>query len=190
MDPVAYAWVHATLAEAIVAAQARFGRPLRPDQCRRLWSEWRQLGRLLGVRDRDLPETWDGFRAWFDDMVDTTLERTATVDDVLAALARPTAPDVRGLRGSAWPATRVPLSHALEVTTAGLLGPTLRGRFGMRWGTTRELELRALGRAMRSATPLMPASLRCTGPAYLRWRRVPIARGDVASPHHDAQAAA
>jgi uncharacterized protein (DUF2236 family) len=41
--------------------------------------------------------------------------------------------------------------------------------------------LRALGAGLRTVTPLMPRSLRNTGPGYLRWRREAIARGDVAS---------
>ena len=72
--PEAYAWVHATLTEAIVTAHARFGRPMGPSRVAIFYEEWRRLGRLLGVRQRDLPETWPGFRAYVDEMVEERLE--------------------------------------------------------------------------------------------------------------------
>ena len=64
----------------------------------------------------------------------------------------------------------------LSVATVGLLPPGLRHRFGLRWSRGKELELRALGATMRAATPLMPDSLRNTGPNYLRARRKALER--------------
>src|SRR5438105_8241193 len=63
LEPRAYAWVHATLAEAIVRAHDRFARPLSIGARELLWAEWRALGRLLGIRERDLPAGWRPFRA-------------------------------------------------------------------------------------------------------------------------------
>jgi uncharacterized protein (DUF2236 family) len=101
---------------------------------------------------------------------------------VWAALARPTAPGSPAIGRSVWPLVRPQLGHFLRVSTAGLLAPTLRRRLGVGWTRANELEFRMLGSALRAATPLMPASLRNTGPGYLRWREEAIARGDVASP--------
>jgi uncharacterized protein (DUF2236 family) len=170
LEPVAYAWVHATLAEGIVAAHERFGRPFTDEQRQQLWVEWRALGRMLGIRDCDLPADWPGFRGYFEEMVETQLEHTTAVDEVWAALSRPTAPDSPAIGRSAWPLVRPPLAHFLRVSTAGLLAPTLRRRLGVGWTRADELELRVLGATLRAATPLMPASLRNTGPGYLRWR--------------------
>jgi uncharacterized protein (DUF2236 family) len=171
LEPVAYAWVHATLAEAIVAAHARFGRPLTDAQREQLWTEWRALGRLLGIRERDLPVDWRGFREYVGEMVERELEHTPAVDEVLAALARPAPPALSALYRPLWPLARLQLGHLLRVATVGLLGPALRDRFGLSWTRADELELRAIGSALRGATPLMPGSLRNTGPGYLRWRQ-------------------
>jgi uncharacterized protein (DUF2236 family) len=190
LEPEAYAWVHATLAEAIVVAHEHFGRPLTIVQRQEFWTEWRSLGRMLGVRDRDLPADWLGFRAYFEQMVDRRLEHTPAVDDVLEALEAPAAPAVALLRGAGWAAARRPLGHFLTLSTVGLLAPTLRHRFGVRWTRASELELRGLGAMLRSASPLMPAWLRNTGPGYLRMRREAIARGDVAAATRLAQASA
>jgi uncharacterized protein (DUF2236 family) len=182
LEPEAYAWVHATLAEAIVEGHERFGRPFTDEQREGFWAEWRSLGRLLGVRERDLPADWSAFRAYFQKMVEERLCHTAAVDDVLEALARPAPPEVVGLYGPAWAIARLPLGHVLGLTTVGMLAPALRRRFGVCWSRQKDLELRALGATLRAATPLAPPSVRNTGPDYLRWRREALARGDVASP--------
>lgn len=176
LEPEAYAWVHATLAEAIVLAHERFGRPFTHEQRRQFWAEWRSLGRLLGIRDRDLPLDWQTFREYFEEMVDGVLERTTAVDEVIEALARPAPPPVMGLGGAAWAVTRLPLAHVLGLVSVGLLPEVLRRRFGVRWTPAKDLQLRALSTTLQATTPLMPPWLRNTGPGYMRWRHQEIAR--------------
>lgn len=171
LEPAAYAWVHATLLEAIVSAHARFGHPMSPRERDRFFTEWRGLGRLLGVRDRDIPETWAEFSEYFDATVADVLEDNPTVHGVLAALHRPARPPVPLLGEAAWKAARLPAARAVRLATVGLLPPVLRERFGLRWSRAQELELRAIGAVSRSVTPLMPRSLRVMGPSYMRWRR-------------------
>jgi uncharacterized protein (DUF2236 family) len=181
LEPEPYAWVHATLADAIVAGNERFGRPLRGDEREAFYQQWRALGRLIGVREADLPDDWSGFRCYFDRMVAERLEDTASVHDVLETLDRPDRPPLPGLTDWSWRVARLPAAVALRLGTVGMLPPILRERFGLRWTRAQELELRALGRAARAATPLMPAWMRTMGPGYLRWRHEAIERGDVAS---------
>ena len=177
LEPVAYAWVHATLAATIVGSHERFGRPLTPDQRARFWDEWRGLGRLLGIREGDLPETWPAFCAYVNEMCATTLEPSDVVDDVLGSLAEPTPPDVRGLGPRAWKAITLPTSHTMQLATIGLLPRAARRALDLEWTRANELELNAIGRVSRAATPVMPRSLRVVGPGYLRWRRDAIAGG-------------
>jgi uncharacterized protein (DUF2236 family) len=181
LEPEAYAWVHATLADAIITGHRRFGLRLSPAKVEGFWGEWRRSGRLVGVREEDLPEGWSDFRAYFDRMVAERLEHTDAVDDVLATLAEPAAPPLPVLGDRVWRVVRVPFARIFTLATIGLLPPPLRERLGVRWTARQQVELRALGRAARSATPLMPRALRNTGPTYMRWRREAIARGDVAS---------
>ncbi len=181
LEPEAYAWVHATLAAGIVAAHDRFGCQLSEADRERLWSEWRTLGRLLGIRGRDLPSTWREFGAYFDGTVEDALVRTAAVEEVLEALAHPAPPGLSRAYRPLWRLTSMPVGHLVVLATAGLLPVTLRERFGIPWGRVRELELRALSGALRAATPVMPGYLLNTGPGYLQWRSPELARGDVAS---------
>jgi uncharacterized protein (DUF2236 family) len=182
LEPEAYAWVHATLAETIVGAHARFGRPMDRAQVERFYEEWRRLGRLLGVRERDLPETWPDFRAYVDEMVEQRLEATEAARGVIRTLLDPAQPPLPMLGDSAWRRARIPAVRLSYLGTVGMLPPALRERLELRWTRRDELELRAAGRLSRAATPVMPKRLRRMGPAYLQWRREAIARGDVASP--------
>jgi len=181
MEPEAYAWVHATLADAIVKANAHFVRPIPAHDLERFWQEWRAIGRLLGVRDRDLPLSWAEFGAYYDAMVTDHLERTQSVDDVLEVMAKPPPPGVRGVPRPVWNAIRRPAARGGRMGTIGLMTPALRRKLGLRWTRANDLEFRAIGRASRASGPLLPAGVREFGPSYLRWRSDAIARGEVAS---------
>jgi len=145
------------------------------------WADWRRVGRLVGVRERDLPETWSEFGPYFDQMVEERLYDNETVQDVLSSLASPTAPPLRFLGDSAWRVASLPAIRSTTLVTGGLLPPVLRKRFAIRWTERDERKFRAFATASRAATPLMPATLRNVGPRYLRWRREALERGDVAS---------
>lgn len=181
LEPEPYAWVHATLAEAIVSAHARFGRPFNGRQREVFWAEWRALGRLIGVRERDLPDSWAGFRDYFAVMVGSRLEHTPAVDEVLDALAAPTRPPLPAPIVPLWALARPPLTRVLRLGTVGLLPAVLRRRFAIRWTSADEAALRALGVTLRVGTPLMPGWLLNMGPGYLRARQAALARGDAAA---------
>ncbi len=176
LEPDAYAWVHATLIASFVDGHAHFGRPMRPDQVERFYREYRGLGRLIGVRERDLPGDWASFRAYFDQVLDSELMRTESTDRVLRAV-RHASPAPVPLPGVLWRAARIPASQMIWVGGIGLLSTALRGRLGIRWTPLDELAFRALGTASRSCGPVLPESLRITGPAHLRRRREAIAHG-------------
>jgi uncharacterized protein (DUF2236 family) len=176
LEPEAYAWVHATLAEAIVNGHSRFGRPMSRAEVEAFYAEWLGMGRLLGVRERDLPADWYGFREYFDRMVAERLEHNETVRDVLDALKEPARPPALPLPDGAWRAARFPAARLTALATIGMLPPVLRERFGLEWSRAQETQLRALGVASRAATPVMPASLRRMGPAWLERRRDAIGR--------------
>ena len=182
LEPEAYTWVHVTLCEGIIRAHERFGRPFSRAEQERMWAEWRPLGRFLGIRWRDMPETYDGYRAFVDEIVAERLERNAAVDEVYEALTSTPPSPSRVIGRRAWGLASRPMMRFAGLATVGLLPPELRARLDLELSRSQALELRALGAAARSVTPLMPGALRNVGPGYLRWRRVPIARGDVASP--------
>jgi uncharacterized protein (DUF2236 family) len=181
LEPEAFAWVHATLAMSIVAGSERFARAMSPPEVESFYAEWLGIGRLVGVRTGSLPERWQDFRGYFDRMVDTRLEDNDVIHEVLRTLAKPIPPPLPVLREPAWRVIGFPVGRLGALATVGLLPPRLRARLGLRWTRPQAVELRALAAASRATTPLLPASLRRFGPAYLRWRHEALERGDVAS---------
>lgn len=180
LEPRPYAWVHATLAESIVRAHHLFCSPaLSPAEIDAFWSEWRRMGRLIGVRYEDLPASWSGLFAYFDEMVERELEDTDAAQDVLASLADPAAPPLPWMRESVWRLARWPSTRAGSLATLGLLPPVLRERLGVEWTASKQRGFRALARIARASRPLMPPQARNFGRSYLRWRREAIARRDV-----------
>jgi uncharacterized protein (DUF2236 family) len=186
LEPSAYAWVHATLLDAYVTAHAHFGRPMTPTQIERFYREYVGLGRLVGVRDGDLPADWQSFRTYYDRTVEQELERTESVDRVLRAVRQVTVPALPELLSRA---IRLPASRVLYVCSVGLLPATLRERLGIRWPVRDEWEFRMIGAATRRLTPVMPQQLLVSGPAQLRWRRRAIACGPLGAGREDRRRA-
>ncbi len=181
LEPEPYAWVHATLADSIVRSHLRFVGPVPHSDLETFWDEWRRVGRLLGVRERDLPERWDEFGPYFHEMIRERLEPTDSVTDVLEALAEPPPPEVPGMSDGLWRALRAPAARGAKLGTVGLMPRALRRKLGLEWSDAQRLELRAVGAASRRSGAVLPHSLRNFGPSYLRWRSDAIARGEVAS---------
>jgi uncharacterized protein (DUF2236 family) len=170
LEPEAFAWVHATLAHAILRCQDVFG--ARPTAWEReaFYADWRRLGRLVGVRERDLPAGLAPFEAYVQRMVDEVLDDNETVQGVLESLSEPARPPVPLLTDPAWRMLRAPATRGVRLVTTGLLPPVLRERFGLPWSRANALEFAALSASQRAATPLLPRRLRRFGPTYLRWR--------------------
>jgi uncharacterized protein (DUF2236 family) len=176
LEPGAYAWVQATLVHTIVRVHEHFGRALTPHETERLYREWLGLGRLLGIRDGDLPDTWEGFQQYVDATVANRLRHTDSVDTVLRSLRTPARPPVLPRPTEPlWRVARVPASHMVMLTTVGLLPAELRERLGLTWSAGHERQFRAVAAVSRSLTPVLPKALRIQGPSHLRLRRRAIA---------------
>ena len=142
----------------------------------RFYSEYRRLGRLIGVRERDLPQSWSEFREYFDRMIAEELVPTASVERVLRSVKHASPPPVP-IPDALWRAIRMPAGQALWLGGVGLMSPVVRDRLGIPWSRRDEARFRAFARVSRSLTPVMPERLRVMGPAQLRFRRRAIARG-------------
>jgi uncharacterized protein (DUF2236 family) len=178
LEPEAYAWVHATLIESYVAGHQHFGTPMSPAERETFYREYRGLGRLLGVRERDLPDSWDGFSDYFDAKLGE-LVPTASVARVLGTVGN--APMPFPMPRAIWRALRIPAARLLWLGGIGPMAPALRERLGIRFTRSDERAFRALARASRATDPVLPQALRITGPPQLRARRRAIARGPLGS---------
>ena len=176
LEPAAYAWVHATLIATYIHANARFGSPMTEAQTARFYTEYRGLGRLIGVREPDLPPTWPEFQTYFRRTARTQLKRTGSVERVLDTITHVGAPPTP-ITGRLWPLIRLPARQIVWLGGIGLLDPIVRRRLQIGWSSLDEAQFAVLSAVTKRLGPLMPASLRVSGPGHLRWRSAEIAGG-------------
>jgi len=161
LTPAHYAWVHATAYPVFLRAARYLSRPFTPEEERRLYGELLQLGRILGIADRDMPPTPEAYWRYFDTMVAGELERTAVVGELLdPGRPVPAPPGAGPLLRRVWPLLGPAVARLQVFVTAGLLPPTVRDRLGVTWTPRQERRLRGLGAVVRTVFPLLPERLR------------------------------
>jgi uncharacterized protein (DUF2236 family) len=79
-----------------------------------------------------------------------------------------------------WRALRWPAARMMRLTTLGMLPPDLRDRLDVEWTRRDERAFARVAAVNRALTPLLRGPLRAFGPTYVKLRRVPLERGDVA----------
>jgi len=178
MEPDAFAWVHATLAVGIFEGTRHFSRPMSDREKQEFWTQWRDVGRLIGVRYSDLPEGVTGLDAYFDGVVEEKLAWTPAIPEVLTTLSASKPPP--GVPAFVWRVASIPAAKQQLLATVGMMPPRLRERLGLPWTRADELAFRALGAASRLSSPLIRGPLANFGQVYISWRREALARGDVA----------
>src|SRR4051794_37669625 len=181
MEPDAFAWVHATLAAAVVEGYRVFATPMTGSQKEAFWAQWLGVGRLVGVRERDLPERWADFGDYFDGVVRDVLEWTPAVPEVLETLEHAGPPELPRLPRPVWNVVRAPMSLQLRVTTVGLLPAEAARKLGLKLTGTERALFNSMAAVSRASGPLIRGRLAEFGPGYVRWRAAALARGDVAS---------
>ncbi|MER6050235.1 oxygenase MpaB family protein [Streptomyces sp. NPDC001793] len=165
LTPAYYAWVHATGYPVFRHARRYLGRPFTPAQERQLYAEWLQVGRILGIHDRDMPQTIEEFWPYYRKVLDTEIEETAVVRELTATDQPLPAPD-RGpwwvllpLR-LAWPVLKPGFARFRRFVTIGLMPPDARRAIGLPWTDVQERRLRHLGLVVRLVVPILPERLR------------------------------
>lgn len=162
LAPSPWTWVFATLVKGSVDAQQYFGRPIPPGDLYLLYTQARELGLLLGIREQDLPDNWEEFLVYFDDMVDNQLERTEAADQVLDFLRHVTRP--KPLRfvipNVVWRALIWPLSYLSLTVTTATLPPVLVERLGLTMSPMQRGVLAVFRTMVRTGYALTPPRLR------------------------------
>jgi uncharacterized protein (DUF2236 family) len=158
LDPAAYAWVHLSNLDTLLAFHRWFARPLGIGEQQRLYAEWRQAGRVLGIRDAHMPVDLMAFRSYVSDMVSHTLEDNGTARELLHSLRLDEIgpPPWRSLPEPLWRALR-PLGRTLlHDTTVGTLPSALRQKLGLTWTTADHRRLRGVAILVRAGSMPVP----------------------------------
>ncbi|WP_326701060.1 DUF2236 domain-containing protein [Streptomyces sp. NBC_01754] len=170
LAPANYAWVHATGFPVYRHASRYLVRPLTGAQERALYREWLQVGRILGIHDRDMPQTIEEFWPYYRAVLAGGIERTAVVEE-LVATDQPVPPPDRGplvlrlLFRALWPVLLPPLARFRRFVTVGLMPPDAREALGLAWSDAEERRLRRFCGLVRRVVPVLPERLRYLPPA-------------------------
>jgi uncharacterized protein (DUF2236 family) len=155
-DPRLLLWVHATLIDSALETYSLFVRPLPAADREAYYQEAKLLGGLLGLANSRYPTTLVEFRGYVDEMLGSTeLHVDGRARELARAVLRP---DVRGVPP---PAFRV-----LEAVTAGLLPPSLRRDYDLRWGRIERMGFATVRTTLPRILHVLPG----------RFRQVPQAR--------------
>lgn len=172
LRPAPWAWVHGTLAWSVIRLNEVFRTPLSPAETEQYWREWLAVGRLLGVRDGDLPDTYAGFLALMEAAALDGLEDNPSVQDVVASVSLIPPPVWLRWAGPGW---RVligrPVGSLSRLVSIGALPPVVADRLGLQLTDGEQRRLRRFVALVATLRRMLPPPLR-PGPAALliKWR--------------------
>ena len=154
-DPALGLWVLATLAESAVVYYERVFGTLAADERERYWSEYRQVGELLGLPPDSMPATYSDLVAYVSGRLgDGSLwvsekRRRQAVGMILD-------PPFSGWQRAAI----TPLTETIKLVTTGLLPAEVRRLMGFSWDPAREALLRSALIQLRVGARLWPDAVR------------------------------
>ncbi|UNZ16546.1 oxygenase MpaB family protein [Streptomyces sp. 891-h] len=166
LTPAYYAWVHATGFPTYRHAQRYLGRrPYTDAEERQLYAEWLQVGRVLGIADRDMPSSREEFWPYWRRMLAEEIEPTKVVGELTALNTDIPPPPygpraVRRVLAAVWPLLLPGFARFRRFMTIGLMPPEAREVLRLPWTPRQERRLRRLGRVLAHTLPLLPERLR------------------------------
>jgi uncharacterized protein (DUF2236 family) len=145
-EPEAYWFVLASALDSVlVMAERYFPDPISTSDRERLVAEMHEVGLRMGLRDRDMPSSWQQFDSCYKRVLAERLENHPTAHEVLRTIAAAPPPQWLPLRRLFGPAFSLPVGHLITLATVGTLPELVRERLGLAWTPRQERELRSLG---------------------------------------------
>lgn len=154
-DPVLMLWTLATLADSALVYYEDFLGRLEPAERQAYWSDYREIGRLLGMPAQSMPETEAEMRDYIATRLsDGSLHISGSIRERATAIIFD--PPFEG-----W--TRValtPLTEAVKLSSIGFLPDEIRQMYGFSWDPAREALLRTSTTQVRLAARTWPDAVR------------------------------
>lgn len=163
LDPEAYSWVHMTGFDASVRMHETFGTPLTPEQRKQAFAEWKQMGAMLGIIDKYIPQTEEEYWKEFNRILDERLAWGEVLDDLMDPLHYfhwPKPPHAKYLPTLVWKIVMLPVSLMLYRITVATLPEKFRTRFKLRYNALDKLFFRGFVGMVKLLYPLLPESKR------------------------------
>ncbi len=154
-DPELMLWTLATLADSALVYWDRLFGSLDDGERESYWSDYRQIGMLLGMPSNSIPATEPEMREYVRGrMNDGSLYISSDVRDRSKSIIFN--PPFRGWRKLA----ATPLTEAIKLSSVGFLPPEIRDLYGFGWDPVRETLLTTSILQIRLARPLWPDAVR------------------------------
>jgi uncharacterized protein (DUF2236 family) len=180
-DPQLSLWVHATLVDSTLAAYDAWIEPLSPERRGAFYRETLPVGQAFGISTDLLPATVEAFDEYLADMLapNGPIEVGELARELGGfVLAPPLGPALAALGG---PSPNVaPLLDALPSAayrwvlwpSIGLLPPSIRAAYRLRWGIPERAVAAWLVTSWRAWRPILPTGFRTMPQALAADRRV------------------
>jgi uncharacterized protein (DUF2236 family) len=164
LEPQVYGWVHTVFLDSIVTMYRQYGTPLTRAQEEQLFVEWRQGGRMFGLKDRDMPATLDAYWEYYAHMIATECEYNPAVAHLLSTGTPPKPPLLRHLPNALWPPLWKPLGAFSRQLTLSSLPPAFLAKVAAHhpWTERDERRMERFRKVVRGIAPVLPARLRYT----------------------------
>ena len=151
-DPEHLLWILGALAESAMLVYDKYARSLSDAERDALWRDYRVVGRLFGLRQRDMPREVDAFDAYM-------AERYARPELVVTPQSRELAIEIV-LRPPV-PLHLRPVLELVNQITVGLLPPQVRRQYGFTWDPLRSVALHGGAEYVkRVVVPVLPERVR------------------------------
>jgi uncharacterized protein (DUF2236 family) len=147
-DVDAQLWVHATLVDTGLTMYETFVGRLAARDREAFYDEMKVVAAVFGVPREVLPSTYEAFAGYRREAI-AGLRVGDDAREVARTILVPPAP-----------AALRPLLRSLRLVTVGLLPPSLRAQYRLRWTPVHAAALRAEARSVRTLLPAMPTLLR------------------------------
>lgn len=149
-DPELLLWVHATLVDTLLLSYQVFVGPLTHAEEEQYYQESKEIARLLGLAEEQMPRGIDDLKAYVHEMVHSDrLAPTIQARELAHQTLFPPAP--RKLR---------PLMHLNLNITNALLPQPVREIYNLEWSQSQQRAFDLTARSMRLVIPRLPATLR------------------------------
>jgi uncharacterized protein (DUF2236 family) len=154
-DPELMLWTLATLADSALVYHERLFGSLTDAERQSYWSDYRQIGKLLGMPEDSMPETEPGLRDYVNGrLTDGSLYISPEVRDrSISIIFDP--PFGGWLR-----LVLTPVTEAVRLSSVGFLPDEIREMYGFNWDPAREALLRSSVLQIRLAVRVWPDVIR------------------------------
>lgn len=153
-DPELMLWTIAVMIDSAECFYELFVRLLTADERERLWQDYVRFGELFGLPAASVPETYDGFRDYFE-------RRLASTDMHLTDEARSIGHATAFEIPMPWHAQ--PNKRVHDLIMLGSLPPRVRQLYGLSWTARQAAAFEATVALLRAARPFVPAGVRRGG---------------------------